>query len=58
MMTGCCASSPSRKNPNTKFPCLIFDVVAASPPAPPVTGYITVANGNSSSGRSSLFAVW
>ena len=59
MIHGCWASSPSRKNPNTKLPPTIFEFVQApAVPPPAVTGYITVANGSSLSGSSSLTAVW
>ena len=59
IITGCCALSPSKKNPKTKHPCVKFAFWDDPlPPPPAVTGYITVAHGRSSSVSSDGTAVW
>ena len=55
-ITGCCASSPSKKNPTTTSPGAIrIGLLLPALPEPAVTGIITVAQGKSSSLSSTVF---
>ena len=54
-ITGCCAVSPSRKNPITTSPGLnATDAVKFAPPVPDVEGSIIFAQGKSSSAKSAF----